>query len=586
MTYRKQLVCLDAARRSCSTVKTFINKYEQMPFDGGIFDATFTSGQISGNQALANWVASTYAVDWASLATSLSDAQTTTFRRFSENFVLTKTSIVTGYALMDWWSEDVRAFIWNMRMAARFAKAAHFRGVFFDPEPDNIAGLRLWKYTDRPYAASKTFSEYKTRVKQIGQWTMEAMQDEFATMQLTIAFGYEQAIKQHNPPEEGDNYGLYGSFLDGLFSAKSDLVEINNYYEDGYASFQDATFNFDLGVQLDPDQGIATTSRIPASYVRGFASSVDLLTSTNLQAGIQKGIDSVTQAGLSQNIVEHYAHVYSNAAAFFGASGVPGVSNAVINAVEAARVTVGFNRAFDPALLPGLIMDFRPSQMGLANNDPVTSYTDSTGLAFTQSGGNRPTFKTDGIATGVNGVLFTAASSQSLVCDALAGRLVGTADIPFTIVLVVKLASLGTSYSFWSVGRDATTDPDFSVRQASTNFWRFHIQDDAGGNLTTTMATASDTNAHVLTACTSGTLLNFRADGSNAITTNPYVAQDYGTMTLNKARLGCLANNVESLFLNGTIGRVVMYDRCYGLDAIRWLEYGLGYEAGITVAGA
>ena len=581
MSYRKHLLNFDASRRTSTTIKTYSAKYEQLPFNGMVADAAFVSDQISTAQPVANWNCSTYRIDKNSLATAISDANTTAVRKYSEMYLITKTTVVSGYALFDWWGEDRDTFVWNTgTIAGYFVSAARWRGVFFDPEPSNTAGLHLWKYSDRPFASSKTLQEYKDRVRETGRWVMEAWIAE-GVKNVYIAFGYEQVIKEPLVAEADRRYGLYGAFLDGLFDAAHGKCTIKNYYEDGYNHVDQADIDHGTEQQRDnPGQGVAETKRL--SYLPSYASYIDNLGAADIT-------DALVRA--HNTAIEDDQWVYANAQPFHGASGTPGVTDAEIAAVLAARIQLGYERTFSPANWAGLIADFNPNLMaglGYADSDPITSYTDSTGIVYTQSGGNRPLYKTNGIAAGKPGVLFTKASSQNLVADTLATRLQNalTSDIPFTIVFVAKATATGAIEYMFGIGRDATTNPEFSFGQTNTNVHRFVIHEDGAGNAVANGTATTDTAAHVYSLVYSGTVLNMRVDGTNVLATTPYVTLDYGAMTFNQARLGSSAKNSIGNYFGGTIGRFVAYNRCHGLQVVRDLEYRLGLEAGIATAGA
>jgi len=576
MPYRKYLIEHQSPIMSTTNVLANIAKYEEMPFDGMTINALFTSGQVSGNQPVANWNWSDYAIDWPSLSASLTALLTTPFRKFSQNFLQIKVVSFSQYELCDWYSANIKTAIWNCRILARFAKEAGLRGILWDLEPENTTGHKLFNYSDRPYAGTYTFDQYKAKVKLVAEECMEAMQEEFPNMVLIPTFSYEQAIKTNNPPISTDNYGLLAPFIDGIFNAATGLVEIHNYYEDGYAHFTNAQIAADIVVQDNPAATVYDTNRYFGRYNRGMSSFVDQLGDTNLGIALPKSVNQVAYK---------YSFVYCVANSFFTTGGAPTQPASTIAVVQNARITTGMETTFSPAAIPGLIMDFDPNTMGLNNGDPITSYTDSTGLVFTQSGANRPTFATNGIATGKPGVTFTAASNQNLVMDGLVSRLIGAADIGLTVIMVVKLNTLGVTYSFMGIGRDATTNPNIQMSQLSTNNYSFAVVDNSASSVVNTGTTTTDTNAHIISFITSGTVLNMRQDGANILATNPYAGSDVGTMTLNRARLGSSATNVINQFANATIGRVIVYDRAVGMDSIRWLELGLSVQTGITVAG-
>lgn len=547
-----------------------------MPFDGMTINALFTSSQVSDSQPVGNWNWSDYAIDWPSLSSSLTALNSTVFRKFSQNFLQLKVVSFSQYVLCDFYSENIKTAIWNCRVMARFAKAAGLRGILWDLEPENTTGRKLFNYSDRPYSNTYTFDQYKTKTYQVAQQCMEAMQEEFANLVLILTFSYEQAIKTNNPPISTDNYGLYASFVNGLFDAANGDVEIHNYYEDGYSHYTNAQITSDISIQNTPPATVYDTNRYFGRYNRGMSSFVDQLGDTNLGTALPKSIQQVTNK---------YSFVYCVANSFFTTSGVPTQTAATIAVVQNARVTVGWENSFNPTVIPGLIMDFDPNTMSFANGDPIGSYTDSTGLVYTQSGSNRPTFASSGIASGKPGVTFASASSQSLVMDGLIARLQGSADIPFTVIMVVKLASLGANGSLLSMGRNATTNPAINFNTKSTNVFEYVVVDDAASTISVETTQSATTNATILSFVNSGTVLNMRYNGSNAIVTNPYTSSDVGSMTLNRARLGSSAQNVIGNYANAVIGRVLVYDRVLGLDTVRWLELGMSVQTGITVNG-
>jgi hypothetical protein len=578
--YRKYLINFDSATRSTATVKTYAAKYEQMPFDGMLVNALFVNAMHSVAQPVSTWFMSTYTIDWPSLATSLSDAQTTVFNKFSQNLLKLQVVVVSKYAIADWMSESIRAMIWNARMAARFARQAGYRGVFIDFEPDNTTATRkIFNYSDRPFASTYTFAQYKAKAKLVAQQMMEAFQDEYPNIRVVISFGYEQCIKENNPPIETDNYGLYASFLDGMFDARAGQCEIHNYFEDGYGHYDQANIDYDNGIQNAPNHNVLGTKYYGAGYHKGYSSFQDNLTNAQLA----EGLPIIINDG-----IQRYSFIYSQAAPFMGPTGVPTATAATIAVVNAARVTVGFQTAFDPATIPNCIGNFNANNMtGFANNDPITSYTDSQGIVYTQSGSNRPLYKTSGIAANIPGVDFTAASSQSLICNALATALQGaqTSDIPFTVIMSAKLKTAGANYGLFGWGRSATTNPALNCQQASTNFLRLTVTDDAASSSNANAdVTNTDTSAHIFTWIYSGTVVNMRQDGLDDIAAH-YVTIDKGVMTLDIARIGARALNTPDLFADVVINRIAIYNQALGLDAVRWIELGMATETGVTVAG-
>lgn len=577
---RKYITAFGNPVRATDGIKTYIAKYEQMPFDGMLLNPKFAHSQMNSTQPLSVWNWTGYAVPWSELQTAVSDANTTDYRKFSQNYVLLKTTVLSPYPLADWMSPSIESVIWNFRMAARFADAAHYRGVFFDPEPDTGAGQRIWKYSDRPYASEFTFEQYKDKVYEVGFWCMQAMQEEKHDIKLVLSFLLEQATKQNDPPISTDNYGLWGPFVNGLIDALSSPAQIINYYEDGYEHYQQADLDYDIEQQLNPPSSVYTTRRYWGRVRKGFSTRQESHASdANFKTALVEG---------NQQVAEHTSFCYNETATpFFGASGVPSQSAATIAAGHSARVELGFQYDFDPYKIPGLILDFDPAEILLAQaaDSAITSYTDYFGNVFTQAGAARPLIKADGIATGIPAALFATASSQYLDIANFIARLSGTSDIPMSIFMQIKPTSVAASQGFFSIGRSATTDAQ-RVLGASTAALRHKIKDDAGGNTTTTGTVSITTNAAIASLIDSGTLMNLRHNGANTISTNPYVVNDYGVSTFSRAWLGAECLNSPINYSACNIGRVLVYDRPILKSDAHYIEYGLATPAGIVVAGA
>lgn len=572
---RRYLINWDSNIRSASEVKTHISKYEQLPYDGMLFDATFTHGQVSNAQRLSGWAFSDYRIDWPSLAASLSDAQTTPLRKFWHNFLMVKMTVVQPYAVADWYSSNINAVISNLRLAARYAKEASLAGIMLDMEPDNtIPGRKLLNYSDRPYASKYTFEEYKAKVESTTSEIARVLREEYEEMDLVLSFGYEQTTKQHNPPIETDNYGLLDACLKGFFKTAAAPTEIHNYYEDGYYHYSQAEADYDIAVMNKPEYNY------PTIYRRGYASFIDGLGDVNLKAALTKSLSQIS---------EKYCWTYKQGAPMMAADGSTGATPSTIKAIEEARVLAGIDDAFDPNIVPGLIADFNPDAMTFANGEKIEAYLDSIGNIYCQSGplAQRPTFLTNGIAAGVNGVDFVAASNQNLAISGLVQRLVGSSDIPLTVIIVFKLKTLGTNCALLGFGRSATTNAEITFHQASANVLRWSIADNAGGNATVTGAGINtDANPHIGAWIYSGKVLNMLQDGSNVINTNPYITADYNAITLDQARLGSNARNTIGFFADVITGRVLVYNQPLSLETVRWLKQGLNKKLGIALAGA
>lgn len=591
----KYLCAFSNPIRSATNWKDHSERWELMPFDGVLLAATFTHDQLSGAQPLQNWNWSDYPASEESLATSLADLQAVKWRVFSQNFIIIKMSVTTPFKTVDWFSPSIRAAIWNCRMAAKFAHHGGLKGIFFDIEPNNSStDGKLFNYANRPFISTHTFAEYKAQVRSIASQCMAAMQEEFPGIKLILPFLYEQAIKQNNPPLAADNYGLLAAFLDGVFDNRSGLTEIHNYYEDAYASYLQSFVDADIAIQSDPitnvplpqtpaSEKMPNTDRFFSGYYTGWVNRQESLSDANLNTGLIRGI---------QQVAYKYAWVYNETAApFFEASGgTPTQTAATIAAIRAARITVGIERAFIPSEYAGLVAAFDARNITGADSDPITSYTDgTTGIVYTQAGALRPTIDFNGLSAGIKAVRFTAASTQSFIADGLAALFLPAADAQFTVFIVYRVATAGTSYSMLGVGRSATTNPEITFKVAPTNFLRFSNADDAAANTTVTgtVGAQTDVTPHIASWVSSGTTLNMRNDGANTITTNPYAGIDIGTMTLNQGRVGSSALNTPASFFDGWISRIYIYNRTMGMESVRRIELGLALESGnLQIAGA
>lgn len=578
MAYRKKLIIWDSTVRrpnNASTgIKAMVAKYERAPFDGLVLDTYFSHETYESSptlQTFSNWWTSGHKISWNSCATCLGDLQTIDWRYFSDNFIHLKfTSAATGYGCFDWYANSRNSLVWNIRMAARLAKAGYLRGIVLDCEPISTAGFKVFCHADRPYSATYSFAQYILKVRETAQWIMEAIQDEFPNIHLIVSFSYEQAIKQHNPPIAADNYGLLVPFLDGLQDSRTGSAEIHNYYEDGYPHYLAADINYDLSVQSSLDSN-ALTKRW--NMGKGKASRVDDLTSAHLAAGITGGI----------SITDKYGFVYDDAHMFM--ADPPTMTEAEHAAVEAARVTIGWEPAFSSTIVPNGIMDLNAATYVGADNDPVSTYTDVYGIVYTQAGGNRPVYKNpSAIGAGIPGFLFTAASSQNFVCDALVTALHAAypaQDLPFALFILLKLTAAGAGYTYLGFGRDATTNSYMEFENSSGNLWQYKGNDDAAASAVASSNTNSDTAVHVVSFISDGTYIYMRVDGQNVLLTNPYFSIDIGNMTMNRARVGSNARNSIGGYMGGTIGRMILYPYAVGMGDARTIEKNLCIQGGI-----
>jgi len=152
----------------------------------------------------------------------VAQARATDFRGLTDNFLCVY--VVPGD--MDWFG-DCTALLNNIRVAARVAREAGFKGICLDCEPYSF---KLWDYRVVAHP-EKSFEEYYEQIRLRGEQFAKAMYEEFPGMQLLLLFGYyvgdlEVPAKHH--------YGLYPAFLDGLFVGSPEDAEIIDGWEMSY----------------------------------------------------------------------------------------------------------------------------------------------------------------------------------------------------------------------------------------------------------------------------------------------------------------------------------------------------------------
>ncbi len=588
MTFRKKLVAFAPPIRNCATMATagYMARYEAAPFDGMVFNAMFLHYQIGPTQtaALSSWMHSSYRVDWHSLDAELTSYKSIAFKKFSENYLLIGTTVPTTFGIVsDWYSPIALATIpWNYRMAARFVKQSGCRGIMFDPEPEHVDTKRIFQYSDRPYTGTYSLQAYRAKVRLIASLAMEAMQEECPGIRIAVTLGYEDCPADDSSTT--NEYSLLRAFLDGLYAARVGDTKLLAYYEDGYSSYTDNQMCSATQIQNGLIIVSGSGENYKSGHKKGMATKYDGSTINNgtLATALPKSI---------QQVSEDTSWVYEDNYAIFQSDGsVPTMTAGTFATIDTARCTVGFQNSLAPASLPGLIMNCDPTTMGLADNTAIGSYTDSTGLVYTQTvAGQKPLFKTSGIGTSIPGVDYTAASSQCLKIDGLVSLLTGTSSIPFTLIFVFKPKSLANTFAVMGIGRSVTTDPQFSFTQKPSNYISFSVTDNTSSVnsiITGSVGAQITTGAHVASYISTGTSLNMRMDGLPVMSPDPTSIGGGTTFTFDQARIGCTAKNAQAAYADMVVGRIIMYKGALGIDAVRWLEQSLANEALIQIQAA
>ncbi len=157
--------------------------------------------------------------------------------------------------------------------------------------------------------------------------------------------------------------------------------------------------------------------------------------------------------------------------------------------------------AFTPLSIAGCQLWLDASQLtGLTNNDPLSTWTDFSthGRNATQTGGNRPTYKT-GVQNGLPAILFDRTSSQYMT-----GSL--TLSQPVTIFAVAQNDHSTSTYEFYF---DSTTNR-IALLRVDTAIGAYEVFAGADAMRSAT----ADTGWHYITGVANGSSSIVAVDGS------------------------------------------------------------------------
>lgn len=157
--------------------------------------------------------------------------------------------------------------------------------------------------------------------------------------------------------------------------------------------------------------------------------------------------------------------------------------------------------AYDPSTDAAVIEWLKADALGLADNDPVGTWTASTGNNATQTGAARPTFKT-AIQNGKPVVRFDGSGDFMDMAD------LASQAQPFTVLVVFKInVATSTTYVFGPNTSAAGRDIRFGI----THTDKFSAYSGNGSDLID-FATA-DLNWHILQLVFNGAVSTYRLDG-------------------------------------------------------------------------
>lgn len=190
----------------------------------------------------------------------------------------------------------------------------------------------------------------------------------------------------------------------------------------------------------------------------------------------------------------------------------------------------------DPSSISGLVRWGKADSLGLSNNTPVSSFTDSSGSGnhFIGSGTARPTFLT-GIQNGLAAIQWNG-TGNVLTCDGLSSTFSGT-NTPFTFFWAGAFGTLTVTHQclFIIANITGSQNPtqDLFYRAESFNI-DADRRDDTGATEFHVMGFNPDTNWHTVILTFDGTNSKLYVDGVLVNLSNNAV----GTLTMNSMSIG------------------------------------------------
>ncbi|PNY79668.1 NPCBM/NEW2 domain-containing protein [Deinococcus koreensis] len=197
----KKLIQLGWDAPTPDFVRANIATMEQQPFDGLVVN--LNAGKTIFNKTA--YPDSAYVQDRADLAA-------TRFASLRHNFISIWAAREANWS---WFSDqDWAATQANARNFARTAKAGHFKGFFFDPEP---YGTSPWSYSRSLYP-DQDFAAVQAKVRQRGAAFLSTIQAEMPDVQMLTLFGMTYLKKQADQRGglEQVEWGLLASFIEGM----------------------------------------------------------------------------------------------------------------------------------------------------------------------------------------------------------------------------------------------------------------------------------------------------------------------------------------------------------------------------------
>lgn len=236
-------------------VRENVERMEQLPFDGFVFHVMSSQG---GNLSWEVW--STRKFDLDEFADAINDVDATKFHRFTDRFL--RVNVTPGK--VDWFDDEEWAIVGgNFTVASQVAKETGCKGFMFDVEQYE---QQLFDYRKQAHRETKTFDEYRGKVRERGQEWMRAINEHFTDITVLLTFGYRIAQPQGKDKDRAkSHYGLLADFLDGMLDACSERTKIVDAWEYSYPYKKPA--QFDEAYRTIKEKSLEWTA-VPEKYRR------------------------------------------------------------------------------------------------------------------------------------------------------------------------------------------------------------------------------------------------------------------------------------------------------------------------------
>lgn len=252
-------------------LRDHLTEMETHPFDGVVFRLPGDGGEVFN---IDKWDD-----EKAEMQQQLPILSSLKWNKFTDNFL-----VIRATSTMDWFSDsDWKKVLSKVAFAAQAARAAHAKGIVFDPEP---YGKNPWQYDKQIHTDEKTFADYSVKARQRGQQFMKVMQDNMPGLKFLMFYQYSLfygVIKNSNDPElQKYQYGLMLPFLNGMLETADDNVQLIDGNEHSYSMINAEQFALAYKIMREPQNYVAADLQEKyRQHVRaGEAVYVDLLFGT------------------------------------------------------------------------------------------------------------------------------------------------------------------------------------------------------------------------------------------------------------------------------------------------------------------